>query len=162
MEVGHAPVRVAGGELNRPLPLYSVLPADLRSWVSENDLRQAVAEAVHRADHRGIRADFTSRWELLLAWTTRAYASGIFSSDEIAEAAGECPFDGGAAIRHFRRCNRAVLEQAVASVFQTCANQKHISSVPRPASIDPAVCAAEARARVSRAVEVDSWSVDDD
>ena len=161
MEVGHASGTVAGGELNGLLPLYSVLPLDLRTWVSEHDLRQAVAEAVFHADHAGVRPDFTPRWKALLASTAYAFSVGMLSSDDIAETAGECPFDGGAAIRHFRRCNRPVLEQVVASVFQTCANQKHVSSVSLSGSIAPAVCVAEARRRIARAIEVDSWSIDD-
>ena len=163
MEVGHALVkRVAGGELNRLLPPFSDFPADLRAWVPRNDLSQIVAEAVQLADHTGVRADFTSRWNSLLIATASAYSLGIFSSDEIADFAGECLIDGGAAIRHFRRCNRGVLERTLASIIHSCAEKRQLSAVPWDGSVEPVVCEAEAKARIARAIEVDSWSVDDD
>ena len=164
MEVGHVPVkvRVAGGELNRLLPPYSVFPTDLRTWISEKDLGQIVTEAVQRADHTGVRAEFTSRWDALLTRSASAYAAGILSSDEIAETASEPPEDGGAAIRHFRRCNKSVLEHTLVAILQTCAGKQHVSGLPWNGSVDPAACEAEAKARIARAIEVDSWSIDDD
>ena len=164
MEVGHAleQVRVAGGGQNRLPPPFSVFPTDLRNWGSQKDLSQIITEAVQRADHTGVRADFIPRWDSLLTQIAAAYMVGIFSSEEIATAAGECPIDGSAALRHFRRCNRLVLERTLASILQTCANKQHLTAVPWNGSVDPAACEAEARARIARAIEMDSWSVDDD
>ena len=148
--------------MNRLLPPYLAFPTDLRAWLSEKELRQIVNEAVQRADHTGVRVEFTPRWDALLARTTAAYAVGIFSSDEISAVAGELPIDGGAAIRHFRRCNGTVLQRTLASILQACAAKHHLSATPWNGLVDPAACAAEARARIARAIEVDSWSVDDD
>ena len=162
MVVGHDLVRVAGGERNRLLPPFSVFPTDLRAWICERDLHQIVIEAVQRANHEGVRLEFTERWQSLLTRIASAYVIGVFSSGQIAEAAGESSFDGSAAIRHFRRCNKTVLERTVASILQTCATKQHLSAAPWNGSVAPDVCEAEARARIARAIEVDSWSIDDD
>jgi hypothetical protein len=164
MEVGHAleQIRVAGGERNRLLPPFSVFPADLRTWLPDSELNQIIAEAVHRADHTGVRAEFISRWDSLLARTAGAYAAGIYSSDQIAETAGECPLDGGAAIRHFRRCNKTVLERTLVSILRISADKQRLIATPWSVSLESTICEAEAKTRIARAIEVDSWSIDED
>ncbi len=164
MEVGHVleQFRVARGEMNRLLPPFSLFPADLRTWLSENELNLIVAHAVQRADHTRIRSDFAPRWEALLASTATAYLLGTFSSNEIAELYGECPIGGSAAIRHFRRCNRTVLEQTIVDILQSCANKQHLTAASWNGSVPPSICESEASARIAHAIEMDSWSVDDD
>ena len=164
MDVGYARARVtdAGGEVNRLLPPFYVFPTDLRTWLAENQLKQIVAEAARHADHSGVRPEFTPHWESLLVRTAAAYTVGIFSSDEIALLPGEPPLDSGAAIRHFRRCNKSVLARTLASTLQTCAEKYHSGAAPWSSSMDSSLCEAEARARMARAIEMDSWSVDDD
>src|SRR5688572_1918208 len=164
MELGYAPVPLtdAGGGVNRLLPPFVTFPPDLRTWIAENDWGRIVAQAVQQADHTGVRLEFTSHWESILARTAAAYAVGIYSSDEIASLPGEPPLDGGAAIRHFRRCNKPVLERTLTSILQNCAEKYHSGAAPWISTMNSSPCEAEAKSRIARAIEMDSWSVDDD
>lgn len=152
----------------------STIPEDLTEWVPASELARIVAGTVRSADRPAIRAEYAAKWELLLAWTTYAYVTGRFSSEEIAaglDAAGRsvalCLAHSGV-IRQFRRRNRVTLENMVANVIRAAhALREEMLSKgrerPRWGVVegDHPDFRMEARNRLKKAIQMDCWALDD-
>lgn len=145
-------------------------PADLRAWMPAAELARIVTTAVRRAEPPPLRPEYVQRWELLLAWSAYAYATGRSSSSEIAARLGPglgpshpLSFVDDTVVREFRRLNRTVLEQTLAEILRSAYASRHTCSpAPRwntaPTTPD---FLAEARSRINQCAKHDCWSLDE-
>jgi hypothetical protein len=135
----------------REIDFESIFPADLREWVSEDELVRIVAETAAR---------FTCEPRTLLTLLTFFYAVGEYSSDEIEESLAHSAVTSAAqlanqtgisaTLRQFRRGYREMIEESLAVVLREAAKTGSATDVQR-----------EARSRMIRAIETDCWALDD-
>jgi hypothetical protein len=136
----------------REIDFESIFPADLREWVSEDELARIVGETAAR---------FTCEPQTLLSLLTFFYVIGEYSSEHIEQSLVDCALtsakelaaDTGlsATIRQFRRGHREIIEASLAAVLRAAsAKAASAADVQR-----------EARNRMIRAIESDCWALDD-
>ena len=120
----------------------------------QKDLANRVENAVEQFSREKAVENPTRRWQVLLGILTYCYALGVYGSDEIEQAiAGDGNADAlfaeafrnatpAAGLRAFRRANRQVILQCLASV------------------LGGPDCSSEATERLRAAIEADSFSLD--
>lgn len=178
---GPAPVSAQGG-LTSPR-----FPADLRAWESTEALVHRVLEAVN-GQPAGPELYFAAgekrrNVRQILATLAYAYAIGLYGSEDIEEQQRIEPglrylstgLDlDSPTIRRFRRAHRGPLSVVLLWLLRSClaaregSGQPAVAPVARPtptaalAGLDPWMefCAAEAEARLTRAVFTDSMAMD--
>lgn len=149
--------RVAGNRWADP-----EMPEDLREWLPEPELALSVETAVHTCSTRF--QNLEELGQVLLGILTYSYAIGMFLSDEIEAAltrSGQEVILGGEvrsssrSIRQFRRYHREIVEACMFAVLSAAAR-----SAPGGTAIATETLRDEARRRLLRAVQYDSWALD--
>lgn len=160
-------------------------PADLREWLGAERLLAWVLEEVSHlksaARGRGFHhAGEVFNFNQTLATLAHAYLCGLESSEQVEEALetdrgvrylGRGVPLSAAAIRRFRRLHRGTLTAVLTQVLRRALTERRGNAAdtdpPDPAAGDAAtpalagLCAAEAEARLSRAVFADTMALDD-
>ena len=153
------------------------LPDDLREWVSEVELAHLVAGAVERVSHETEAVGRTRTWDVLLGILAYFYSTGLYVSDEIEEALwSNSNFDSvqtlafgnapaSAVLRSFRRANRDAIEACLAEVLKSAHSCSRDTSAfgtrARAGSANPSPdFDGEAKERLGRAMQADSWALD--
>src|SRR5688572_29114333 len=170
--------RSRGRTAHDPLLSYAFdFPEDLRKWMSEVELAHFVANAVERVRHEGGAGGRTRAWDMLLGILAYFYSTGLYVSDEVENVlCNNCNFDpvyasafGNAPVsvvlRNFRRANRGAIEQCLAQVFQAAYSRSRepssFGSRARTGTEEPSLdFYTEAKARLGRAIQADSWALD--
>jgi hypothetical protein len=159
-------------------------PADLREWWGTERLLAGVLEEVSHLESAARGSGFHHAGEVLnfnqtLATLAYAYLCGLESSEQIEEALETDPglrYLGrgvplsAAAIRRFRRLHRGALAQVLGQVLRRAATERlgDAASAGKPDAAAggsatpalPGLCAAEAEARLGRAVFADTMALD--
>ena len=165
---------IRGGALIEPLlPCEQPrLPTDLSEWVTPSLIRTWIEEEMSRLDRNNpLLAEYPQdfpmcRYRAMACLLSFAYATGLFSSQEIAEAAwseamlraicnGQTP--SAREVRTFRRQNRSVIECVLAGIFrQAVIRQLALYGNPLVSEIEPVLRdhAAE-RIEIARQMDMD-------
>jgi len=169
-----ATTTVSGGTLIAPLlpPERPRLPTDLSEWVDPALIRTWIEQEMRKMDWdnplwmKCRQRCPECRHRAMVSLLSLAYATGLFSSQEIAEAAwseamlraicnGQIP--SAREVRTFRRQNRSVLECVLAGIFrQAVIRQLALYGNPLVSEIEPVLRdhAAE-RIEIARQMDMD-------
>lgn len=169
---------------SRTGPAGPRFPADLREWLGGAWLLTRVLEAVSHLEpgargHGFHHAGEVFNFNQTLATLAHAYLCGLESSEQVEEALETDPglrYLGrgvplsAAAIRRFRRLHRDALTGVLAQVLRRALAERpvrveglNISAPAADRAVTPALpelCAAEAVARLGRAVFADTMALD--
>ena len=154
-------------------PLPSPLPLDLSSWCSTQELVRLVLESVQNTPLRGsthleLFQGFQPR--MLLTLLTYCYATGVYSSQEIEIEIGRnstvrylCArsMPDWNVIREFRRVQKEAITASLVQVFSGAFNLDGTEKNQPMESATLQFLIQEAQRRVSRAIFLDSVSMDD-
>ena len=151
------------------------LPADLRAWIGEVELAGLVDHAVQQVGRAETTRNPTSARDVLLGIISFCYVTGSYDSEEIENALNHNPkFEqmhsllfghapASAVLRSFRRANRGLIEHCLAEVLRSaCEISKDSPTISGGCSArsESSDFAREAKVRLARAIQCDTWALD--
>jgi hypothetical protein len=144
--------------------------------MSELELAHLVEHAVELIRPADETRNRTRTWDVLLGIIAYSYSIGLYASEEIEEALNDHPAFGpvqtlafgnrpaAGVLRSFRRAHRDAIALCLAEVFRSACSRA-LGSMNSSGGPSQLVCPAldpsrEANARITRAIQADSWAMD--